>query len=149
MAGASPVTPWSVACSVGTTAAASVRTAGTALSAAVVDGSPAVSDASNWIVLPSGDTNCAVARYSWYASAHCAPVIPAAVAAAGSAGGVAENGPEPSSACSSVYSAGVKPAPPTGLSGPVTPLNTPLSAVSCVVAAWIAAASCQAGTDSL
>jgi hypothetical protein len=66
-AGASPVTPQSVACSTGTTAPAASRIAGTALSAAVVDGSPAASDVSNWIVLPSADTNWEVARYSWYA----------------------------------------------------------------------------------
>src|SRR5258708_31209015 len=73
-AGASPVTPESVACSVGAADCAAVRTAGTALSAAVVDGSPAFSDAWNWIVLPSADTNCVVARYSWYACVHCAAV---------------------------------------------------------------------------
>jgi len=38
------------------TAAASARTAGTAIIAAVVDGSPALCPVSNWIVSPSGLT---------------------------------------------------------------------------------------------
>jgi hypothetical protein len=61
-AGASPPTPYSVAPSVLATAAASMRIAGTARSAAVVEGSPAVSPVRNWIVSPSGLTYCAVAR---------------------------------------------------------------------------------------
>src|SRR6266702_3856579 len=147
-AGASPATPESVACNVPTTVCASVLTAGTAPSAAVVDGSPAASDVSNWIVLPSADTNCVVARYSWYAWVHCAAVVPAWVAAAGTGGAVVGSVPEPSSACSCVYSAGVRPVPPIGLSGPVTPVNS-LDACSCVVAAPIAEASSHAGVDSL
>src|SRR3984957_11709522 len=147
-AGASPATPESVACSVGTMVCASALTAGTALSAAVVDGSPAASDVSNWIVLPSADTNCVVARYSWGACARWVAVVPAWATAAGTGGAVAGSVPEPSSACSCVYSAGVKPVVPIGLSGPVTAVNTG-SFCSCVVAAAIAAASSQAGVDSL
>jgi hypothetical protein len=47
------------------TLAASARMAGTALVAAVVDGSPALRPVSNWIVRPSGEMYSAVARYSW------------------------------------------------------------------------------------
>ena len=90
-----------------------------------------------------------MARYSWYVSVHCAAETPACATAAGSAGDVTGSGPEPSSACSWTYCAGVKPAPPTGLSGPLTPLKTPLAAVSCAPAFSIAAVSCQAGTVSL
>ena len=107
------------------TVAASARRAGTAFSAAVLLGSPAVSPVWNWIVVPAGSTYCAVARYSWYACVHSVGVtLPAN--AAGMAGAVAGSGPEPSAACSAVYSAGVNPAPPTGLSGPVTPVNSGL-----------------------
>ena len=64
------------------------------------------------------------------------------------AGAVAGSGPEPSAACSAVYSAGVNPAPPTGLSGPVTPVKSGLCS-SWVVAAAMTAGSSQAGVDSL
>src|SRR6185437_14331306 len=53
-AGASPVTPESTACSVPAAAVAASRAAGVAFMAAVVDGSPADSEVSNWIVLPTG-----------------------------------------------------------------------------------------------
>src|SRR4029077_7447787 len=134
-------------CRTGTTDAAASRTAGTALSAAVVDGSPAASEVWNWIVLPSVETNCCVARYSWYAPFHWAAVtLPAG--AAGTGGTVAGSGPEPSTVCSALYWTGVNPVPPTGLSGPVTPVNS-LDAPSFTVAAWMADASSQAGTGSL
>ena len=75
-------------------------------------------------------------------------MIPAWAAAAGTGGAVAGSVPEPSSVCNCVYSAGVKPVPPTGLSGPVTPVNTG-SFWSCAVAVAIAGALSQAGVDSL
>jgi len=53
-----------VAPSVFATAAASSRTEGTAFIAAVVDGSPAFRPVWNWIVMPSGLTYWAVARYT-------------------------------------------------------------------------------------
>ena len=93
--------------------------------------------------MPAALTNCAVARYVWYACVRDQ---------AGELGRhrSARNGsvPEPSAACSSVYSAGVNPVPPTGLSGPVTPVNSPL-ALSWLVAAAMACGSSQAGVDSL
>jgi hypothetical protein len=136
-----------VACSVVATVAASARSAGTAFSAAVPLGSPAVSPVSNWIVVPAESTYCAVARYSWYAPAHWVGVtLPAN--AVGTAGAVAGSVPAPSTACSAVYSAGVNPVPPTGFSGPVTPVNSGLCS-SCVVAAATTAGSSQTGTDNL
>ncbi len=61
----------------------------------------------------------------------------------GTGGGVVgEASPDPSSACSCVYSADVKPVPPIGLSGPVTPVNTD-SFWSCAVAVAIAGALSQ------
>ena len=63
--------------------------------------------------------------------------------------GSCEGGPsEASSACSPENCAGVSVTAPTGLSGPVTPVNSPLW-TSAFSPAAIACASSQAGTLSL
>ena len=63
--------------------------------------------------------------------------------------GSVDGGPsDASSACSPANWAGVRLTAPTGLSGPVTPVNSPLLLIDCSPAA-IACASSQAGCLSL